>query len=91
MEEINDIEDFLEYQVEDIIWLRVANNLVPYTELINRDYLINYIKERNQKFCEDNGLCSECRSPLVERVEFEEIWGSKQESERYWCCPRGCC
>lgn len=84
------IESILDYSVEDIIWVRVLNQQIPYTELINKNAFYDYLNEQNIKYCEDNCLCSVCRTPLVEKVEMEEIWGSMQESERYWHCPYGC-
>ena len=86
----NDICDFLEYNVEDIEWLRCINGQISILDLIDKSALLSYLEEKNEKYCEELGICTVCRTPLVEKVEYEEIWGSKQVSERYWCCPYGC-
>lgn len=84
------IDDLFEYSVEDQIWINIINEKVHYTEIVDKDALLNYLVECNEKYCNEQGLCHVCRTPLVEKTEMEEIWGSMQTSEKYWCCPNGC-
>ena len=85
------IEDILDYSVDSEIWLRVLNGKIAFTELICKDSFLAYVEEQNEKYCNDNGLCAECRSSLVEKDEHEEICGSRRVSERLLVCRNGCC
>jgi len=88
--EDTNIENFLEYSVEDIIWARVANEKINYSEIIDKNALLSYFKEKNEKYCAENCLCEVCRNPLTEFTEYEDICGSMQISEIYYSCPNGC-
>lgn len=85
----DDIENFLEYNVEDDAWLDACNNITSWTNLIDVDAFREYLLIENEKYCKNNDLCSECRAPLKLFIEHEDICGSMQESERYWSCPSG--
>lgn len=87
---MTDIEDFLEYSVSDKIWLDFINEKIPLIELINVNELIDYLETENEKFCRQEGFCSECRTPLQRYESKEEICGSIQTAEVYWQCPYGC-
>ena len=82
----NKIEDFLEYDVSNIEWLRVCNSQIPYSELLDKNALGEYFKNENKKYCEQNGLCEICRNPLQERTEYKD----GMISEKYWICKYGC-
>ena len=86
----NDIENFLEYDVSDNIWLKIINKEIPIIEILDENAFYEYFTNENVKYCDQEGLCSECRGNLVLKVEYEEIWGSKRESERYLVCENGC-
>ena len=82
----NDICDFLEYNVEDIEWLRCINGQISILDLIDKSAFLSYLEDKNEKYCEDNGLCKVCRNPLKEYIEYED----GMPSERYWACSYGC-
>jgi len=86
----NDIADFLEYGVEDESWIKLINREIPLIELFDQNTLYDYLETENEKYCKQEGICPECRGNLVLKVEYEEIWGSKRESERYLVCENGC-
>ena len=78
----NDIADFLEYNVESLEWLMVLNNKIPYTTLFNESAIFDYLNSESEKYCDQEGLCHECRSPLKEFIEYED----GRIVERYWAC-----
>ena len=82
----NDISDFLEYGVESLEWLMVLNNKVPYTTLFNESSIFDYLNSESEKYCDQEGICHECRTPLKEFIEYED----GIISERYWACGNGC-
>ena len=86
----NDIENFLEYDVSDNIWLKIINKEIPLIEILDENAFYDYLETENEKYCKQEGICPECRGNLVLKVEYEEIWGSKRESERYLVCENGC-
>ena len=86
----NDIENFLEYDVSDNIWLKIINKEIPIIEILDENAFYDYLETENEKYCKQEGICPECRGNLVLKVEYEEIWGSKRESERYLVCENGC-
>ena len=82
----NNIEDFLEFSVENVEWLRVCNSQIQYTELLDKNALLEYFKSKNDKYCEEQGICNVCRNPLIEFAEKED----GMTSEKYWTCSYGC-
>ena len=86
----NDIENFLEYDVSDNIWLKIINKEIPIIEMLDENSIYNYLETENTRYCKQEGICPECRGNIVLKVEYEEIWGSKRESERYLVCENGC-
>jgi len=86
----NDIENFLEYDVSNDIWLKIINKEIPIIEILDENSFYDYLETENIKYCKQEGICPECRGNLVLKVEYEEIWGSKRESERYLVCEIGC-
>jgi len=85
-EEVTDIEDVLDYSVEDIKWVQVINGKLPYTELISKDALLDFLVSENETYCKENNLCEICRNPLEPITEYED----GMISERYWACKHGC-
>jgi len=85
-----DIENFLDYSVEDIIWLHVLKGKVAFTQLFDKNSFLTYLEEENDKYCERNGLCNECRSPLERQESYEEVCGSRRLVEVDYRCSRGC-
>jgi len=86
----NDIENFLEYDVSNDIWINFINKEIPLIELFDQNSIYEYLETENTRYCKQEGICPECRGNLVLKVEYEEIWGSKRESERYLVCENGC-
>jgi len=86
----NDIENFLEYDVSNDIWIKFINKEIPLIEILDKNALYDYLETENEKYCKQEGICPECRGNLILKVEYEEIWGSKRESERYLVCENGC-
>ena len=82
----NDIENFLEYDVSDNIWLKIINKEIPIIEILDENAFYEYFTNENVKYCDQEGLCSECRTPLKEFIEYED----GIISERYWACGNGC-
>lgn len=89
-DEVNDIGDFLEYVPSDQEWFQIMNGRKDILQLIDKKALLRFMKSEHEKYCEQNSLCKECRTPLERYEAKEEIWGSVQTSEIYWHCPRGC-
>ena len=90
MREVTDIEDFFELGVEDKEYLQICNRLIDARRIIDFDSLIDYMREQNVQYCVDNELCEECRSPLQEREQIEEVCGSRMVIGRYLICPNNC-
>ena len=86
----NNIADFLEYDVSNDIWIKIINKEIPIIEILDENAFYDYLETENEKYCKQEGICPECRGNLVLKVEYEEIWGSKRESERYLVCENGC-
>ena len=86
----NSIEDFLEFGVESIEWLRVVNCQIAFTELLDKNALQEYFKSENEKYCEEQGICNVCRNPLEKFDSYEEVCGSKRLVEIEFRCPYGC-
>ena len=86
----NNIEDFLEFSVENAEWLRVCNSQIPYTELLDKNALQEYFKSENDKYCKEQGLCAICRNPLEKFDSYEEVSGSQRLIEVEFRCPYGC-
>ncbi|OHD22841.1 MAG: hypothetical protein A2Y34_04435 [Spirochaetes bacterium GWC1_27_15] len=86
----NDIENFLEYSVENVEWLRCINGQIPYTELIDKNALLSYLEECNERHCDQNGLCEVCRTPLVEAEESRGEHFGTSCGEVMWHCPNNC-
>jgi hypothetical protein len=82
--------NFIESAVDQPEYLQVCNELVHPSKILDWEILLDYMKEKNRVYSEENGLCEVCHSELVERKEYEEIWGSRQISERLWVCRNGC-
>jgi len=79
----NDIEKFLEFEVYNDEWLQCINGEIHLLELIDENAILEYLKEQNQKYCDEHLLCLKCREPLVEYKlsKYEDV---------YWSCPNHC-
>jgi hypothetical protein len=82
----NDIEDFLEYDVSRWEYFLVMKGKKSFVELIDRSSFLFYLEEQNRIYCEQEGLCPECRNSLKEFTEYED----GMISEMYWACSKGC-
>jgi len=87
---VNDISDFIEYDVSDNEWIRLINKEIPIIDILDENAFYEYLETENTRYCKQEVLCPECRGKLVEKIEYEEIWGSRRESERYLICENGC-
>jgi len=85
---MEDIKDYLNYDVEDDEWLDVLNGKSPLMKLINRTSLMRYIELENEKYCLENNLCTNCRTPLEIYKHYENVRGSKQLVEIRHECPK---
>jgi len=90
MKEVIDIEDFLEYSPQDVEWFQILNGKRPFYELIDKKALLEMMQIEHEKYCNDNGLCSECMGYMERQEQKEEICGSIRTSEVLWVCSRGC-
>lgn len=79
----DDIENFLEYEVENIEWLRCLNGQIPILDILDKNTIYEYLREQNEKYCEEQSLCPICRNPLKE-------YKDEMINERYWACQYGC-
>jgi len=82
----NDIENFLEYDVSNDIWIKFINKEIPLIELFDQNAVYNYIQSEHEKYCSQEGICPECKMPLKEYIEMED----GIVSERYLACGNGC-
>ena len=85
---MEDIKDYLNYNIEDIEWLEVLNGKYPLMKLIDRNSLMRYIEFENEKYCLENKLCTSCRTPLETYKHYEDVRGSKQLVEITLECPK---
>ena len=83
---VNDIEDFLEFDVSNDKWLRAVNGMSSWIDIIDKGAFFDYLVEENEKYCAENCLCETCRSPLKEFTEMED----GMISQMYWSCSNGC-
>jgi hypothetical protein len=82
----NNIDNFLEYSVENDEWLQIINGLRRPSDIICWNSLLQFMTEQNKKFCAKHCLCESCRSELNEYTEYvDEII-----SDIYHSCPNGC-
>jgi hypothetical protein len=82
----NNIENFLEYSVENDEWLEILNNPKKLSTIVSWDSLFRYMVSEHEKYCAENCLCETCRSELVEYTEYVD----EKISDMYWSCPNGC-
>jgi len=87
---MTDIEDVLDYSVDSHMWLLAVKGKIPFTDLIDNGIFLAYLEDENEKFCEVERLCTECRSHMERQEQKEEICGSIRTSEVLWACSRGC-
>ena len=85
---MENIEDYLNYNVEDPEWLEVINGKLSLSQMINSNSLMRYIEIQNEKYCLQNNLCANCRTPLIEHKHYEEVHGSRQLIEITLDCPK---
>jgi hypothetical protein len=82
------LNDYMEIDVQDDAWLEVLNGRLTIEKIINYDGIHRYMTERNREYCEQNGLCEECRSELVEVYEpYNEHFG-RPVGEKMSICPK---
>jgi hypothetical protein len=80
------IENFLEYSVENDEWLQILNNPKQLSTIICWDSLYQYMIEKNKEFCDKRCLCESCRSPIKENIEYVD----GLISDIQWSCENGC-
>lgn len=88
--DITDIDDILEYTVEDPEWLQICNGLRMPNGIIDWRALLDYMVERNLKYCDDLRLCNVCRRNLVLVKESRGEHFGVDCFETVWHCPNGC-
>lgn len=84
-----DIEDLLDIDVDSIEWIQIINGQRPWTDLFNKNNIIKFLEEMNEKFCEDHNLCKVCRSELIEVKEDRVEHFGFPATEIIWVCPNG--
>jgi len=86
----SNIEDFLECGVSDDVWKKIIDKEVPLIEIFDQNAVYDYIISEHEKFCDQEGICSECMSPLILEKQVEEYWGDKMVINKGFICPHGC-
>jgi hypothetical protein len=82
-----DINEILEYNVENPEFLEILNEDRPLYQMISWSSLHIVMKEMNEKYCADHCLCEKCHAPLEEFTDYD-IDG--RISGMYWSCKNGC-
>lgn len=82
--------NFIESSVDQPEFLQVCNSLVHPNKIVDWEVLLDYMREKNYKYCDDNLLCETCHHPLKKYDQVEECWGSKMVVGAYWGCPNNC-
>jgi len=85
-----DIENFLDYSVEDIEWFQILNGKRTFNELFDKKALLEMMWKKHEKYCEDNGLCPECRGFMEKYPSYEDVRGAKGLVEYEYKCSKGC-
>ena len=83
-----DIKDVLIYDVSDPSYLEIVNGLRMPSDAINFRLLLEYMSEKNEEFCREEGLCEDCRSELVEVKESRGEHFGRECYERIVVCPK---
>jgi len=83
-----DIKDVLIYDVSDPSYLEIVNGLRMPSDAINFRLLLEYMSEKNEEFCKEEGLCETCRSELVEVKESRGEHFGRECYERIVVCPK---
>jgi hypothetical protein len=82
------LEDYLEFSVGEDEFFEVLQGKRTIENIIDFDSLMSYLERENEKYCESEGLCPECRSPLERHNHIEEYWGAKMTVGYEWVCPK---
>jgi len=61
----NDIENFLEYDVSNDIWIKFINKEIPIIEILDENAFYDYLETENEKYCKQEGICPECREEIL--------------------------
>ncbi len=85
---MENLEDYLDYNVEDPEWLEILNGKLALFQIINRNSLMRYIEFKNEKYCLENNLCTNCRTPLETNKHYEEVFGTRKLIEITMDCPK---
>lgn len=90
----NDVDDFVEsligHNVSEPEFLQCVNGKRMISSIIDWKFLLGWMTEKNEEYSKREGICEVCHAQLVERAEYEEIWGSRQISEILLVCPNNC-
>ena len=54
MNDIDNIENYLEYSVDNIEYLEIIKGLRSPLEIISIESLLEYMSEQNEKYCSNN-------------------------------------
>jgi hypothetical protein len=82
-----DIEDILECSIDSAEFLQCCNGLRMVSNVIDWKSLLTIMIERNETYCEVNGLCEICRHELEDYDNNSEHFGMNV-TEKVKCCPR---
>jgi len=88
----NKLEDFLDLNIEDDAEIvDILHYRKPVVSALDLGAVFEFVKEWNESYCEENNLCPECRSPLINNFTMEEYWGSMIRVPDGTSCINGCC
>lgn len=83
-----DFEDILIFPIDSPEFLQCANGLRMPSSIVNWKALLDIVDEFNQQYCEDNNLCTTCRSELEEVYESRGEHFGTPSREKVKYCPR---
>jgi len=86
----DEIEDILEWSVDQPEYLQIVNGLRKPSDIISWKDLLYIMTEKNIKYCSDNDLCEVCHSPLVDEKQVEEYCGCRMVVGVHGACPNNC-
>lgn len=83
-----DIEDILTCSIDSPEFLQCCNGLRMISTIIDWKSLLSIMVEKNEEFCESEGLCEICRSELEEKEESRGEHFGTECCERIVVCPK---
>jgi len=83
-----DLEDILNFPIESPEFLQCCNGLRMTSDIIDFKSLLSIMSDKNEEYCELEGLCEVCRSELEQRDENRNEHFGTPVIEKILICPK---